>query len=77
MHNEGISALHEASRDEAIWGVEIKLFVVCTSTPVGSEWLASRPCRFTSGGKSPHYLLNRRLGGPQRRSRRFGENKIL
>jgi hypothetical protein len=28
-------------------------------------------------GKSPRYPLNRRLGGPQSRSGRFGEEKIL
>jgi hypothetical protein len=28
-------------------------------------------------GKSPRYPLDRRLGGPQSRSGRFGEEKIL
>jgi hypothetical protein len=32
------------------------------------SWLASRPCRFNLGGKSPRYSLGRRLSGPQSRS---------
>jgi hypothetical protein len=33
------------------------------------------PRRFTSQGKSPQYPLDRRLGGPQSRSGRSGEEK--
>jgi hypothetical protein len=42
----------------------------------GSEWLASRPGRFTPGER-PRYPLDRRLGGPQSRSGRRGEEKIV
>jgi hypothetical protein len=35
---------------------------------VGSEWSASRPVPFTPSERSPRYLLDRRLGGPQSRS---------
>jgi hypothetical protein len=44
-----------------------------TSALDGGEWSASRPCRFIPRGKSPRYPLDRRLGGPQGRSRRCGE----
>jgi hypothetical protein len=42
----------------------------------GGEWLSSRPCRFTLGGKRPRHLLYS-LGGPQSRSGRFGVEKNL
>ena len=38
------------------------------------EWLTSRPDRFTSGSEQ-HCPLNRKLGGPHRRSGRFGLKK--
>jgi len=41
----------------------------------GSGWSASRPGPFTPGGNNPHYPLDRRLGGPQSRSGRGGEEK--
>jgi len=37
---------------------------------LGTRWA------FYPQGKSPWYSLNRRLGGPQRRSGRGGEGKI-
>jgi hypothetical protein len=40
----------------------------------GGEWSVSRPRRFISGEKAPLYPLDRRLGGPQRRSGRRGES---
>jgi hypothetical protein len=43
----------------------------------GGEWSASRPRRFTPGGNRTRYPLDRRLGGPQNRSRRREEDKIL
>jgi hypothetical protein len=43
----------------------------------GGEWSASQPGRFTTGGKIPRYPLDRRLVGPQSRSERYGEEKIL
>jgi hypothetical protein len=51
--------------------------VLLTSALVGDEWSASRPCLFTPGGKNPRYLLDRMLCGPQRRSGRNEEVKIL
>jgi hypothetical protein len=39
-----------------------------TSALVGGGWSASRLGRFTPGGESPQYPLNRRLGWPQSRS---------
>jgi hypothetical protein len=41
----------------------------------GGKWSASRPGRSTSQGESPWYPLDRRLGGPQSRSRRGDEEK--
>jgi hypothetical protein len=40
----------------------------------GDEWSASRPGRFTPGGKGPRYLLNRRFrGGAQSQPGHCGE----
>jgi hypothetical protein len=39
------------------------------------EWSVSRPGRFTPKGKSPFYPLTRRLGGPQNKSGRGGEER--
>jgi hypothetical protein len=47
-----------------------------TSALAGGEWSASRPGYFTSG-KEPRYPSDRRLGGPQSRSGRLGEETIL
>jgi hypothetical protein len=44
-----------------------------TSVLDAGEWSASRLGRFTPRGKSLWYPLNRRLGGPQSRSGRGGE----
>jgi hypothetical protein len=41
------------------------------------EWSASGPGRFTPGGKSPRYPLDRRLGVPQSRPGLRGEEKII
>jgi hypothetical protein len=41
----------------------------------GGEWSASRPSLFTPQGKSFWYPLDRRLGGPQSRPGRGGEEK--
>jgi hypothetical protein len=46
-----------------------------TSALDGGEWSASRPGRFAPQGKSPWYPLDRRLGGPQSRAGRGGEEK--
>jgi hypothetical protein len=47
-----------------------------TST-LDEVWSASRSGRFTSQGKSPWYPLDMRLGGPQSRSERGGEERYL
>jgi hypothetical protein len=46
-----------------------------TSVLDGGEWSASRPGRITPQGKSSCYTSDRRLGGPQSRSGRGGEEK--
>jgi hypothetical protein len=46
-----------------------------TSALVGGEWSASRHGRFTHRKRVPFYPLDRRLGGPQSRSGRSGEEK--
>jgi hypothetical protein len=57
-------------------GVDVQKDVFLTLALVGGEWLASRPGRFTPG-KDPRYPLDRKLGGPQSRTGRHGEVKIL
>jgi hypothetical protein len=57
-------------------GVDVQIHIFLTSALAGGEWSASRTGRFTPGGKSPRYPLDR-LGGPQSRSARRGEEKIL
>jgi len=39
----------------------------------GGEWSASCPSRLTPGERAPRYPLDRRMGGPQRPSRRDGK----
>jgi hypothetical protein len=51
--------------------------VFLTSALVRGEWSASRPCCFTPGRKSPRNPLDRRFGGLQSRSGRYGEEKFL
>jgi hypothetical protein len=48
-----------------------------TSAIYEGEWSASPPGRFTHQEKSPWYPLDRKLGGPQNRSGRGGEEKNL
>jgi hypothetical protein len=43
------------------------------SAPDGVEWSASRTGRSTSGERTPCYPLDRRLGWPQSRSGRGGD----
>jgi hypothetical protein len=47
------------------WGVEVELHLFLASALDGGEWSASSP--------GPWYPLGRRLGGPQSRSGRGGE----
>jgi hypothetical protein len=56
-------------------GVAMYLHAFLTLAFGGGEWTASRPSRFTHQGKSPWYLMDKRLGGPQSRSGRGGEDK--
>jgi hypothetical protein len=58
------------------WGVEVYRHAFLTPALEGGEWSASRPGRFASRRKSPRYLLDRRLVGPQNRSGRGGDEKI-
>jgi hypothetical protein len=48
-----------------------------TSALDGGEWSASSPGRFTPKERAPRYPLDRRLGGPQSRYGRGGEEKNL
>jgi hypothetical protein len=52
--------------------VDAYIHVFLTSALFGGEMSASRLCRF-----APRYPLDRKLGGPQSRSERYGEVKIL
>jgi len=57
-------------------GVDVKLQAVYTSTLDGNQWSSSRSGRFTPWKKSFRYPLLRRMGGPQSRSGRVGQQKI-
>jgi hypothetical protein len=46
-----------------------------TSALGRGEWSASRSGRFTPRERAPRYPLDRRLGGPQNRSGRRGEEQ--
>jgi hypothetical protein len=54
----------------------IKYHAFLTSALDGGEWSVLRPGLFTSGQKTL-YPLDRRLGGPQSRSGRCGEEKYF
>ena len=53
--------------------VELEQHTFLTTTLLGGKWLTSCPGCFTARKE----LLNRRLGGPQNLSGRFGEEKNL
>jgi hypothetical protein len=53
-------------------GVDVQIHIFLTSALVESEWSASRSSRF-----APWFPLDRKLGGPQSRSGRRGEEIIL
>jgi hypothetical protein len=57
-------------------GVDVYIHIFLTSALVGGEWSASRLCRFTPG-KEPPVPIVQEVGGPQSRSGRYGEVKIL
>jgi hypothetical protein len=62
---------------KAYGGVDVWIHMFLTSALAGGVVTDSRPGRFTPRGKNTRYLLDRRLGGPQSRSGRRGEEKIL
>jgi hypothetical protein len=62
---------------EAYGGVYVYIHIFFTSALAGGEWSTSCPGRFTSRGKSPLYLLYRRLGGPQSRVDHAEKRKFL
>jgi hypothetical protein len=55
----------------------VQIHVFLTSALVGGEWSASSPSCFTPGEVAHRYPLDRRVGGPQNRPGRRGEEKIL
>jgi hypothetical protein len=61
---------------KAYGGADVYIHIFFTSVLAGGKWSASRPGRFTPGETAPPYPLDRRLGGPQYRSGRSGEEKI-
>jgi hypothetical protein len=50
---------------KAIGGVDVYIHNFWTSALAAGEWSASLLGRFTLGGKSPRYPLDRRLDGPR------------
>jgi hypothetical protein len=72
-----VSVLNQAPRYEDVWrsGGIAELFL--TRTLDGVEWSAPRPLPFYLRGNSPRYPLDRRLGGPQSRFGRCGEEQNL
>jgi hypothetical protein len=61
----------------AYWGVDAQIHLFLTSTVTAGEWSASRPGRFTHEERAPRYALDRRLGVPQGRSGRCGNENIF
>jgi hypothetical protein len=61
----------------AYGGVDVYIHIFLTSALVGGEWSVSRSGRFIFWEKLPRYPLDRSLGGPQSRSGRLGEKKVL
>jgi hypothetical protein len=57
--------------------VDALIDVFLTSTLVGGECSDLCPGSFISRGKSPRCPLDSRLGGPQKRSDRRGEERTL
>jgi hypothetical protein len=67
--------LTEHHATKAYWEWRYSSTHSLTSALDGGEWSHSRPGRFTLKGKSTWYPLARRLGGPQSRFGRGGEEK--
>jgi len=59
---------------KALEWVQVSLHSFLTAALDGGEWLTSGPSRFTPG-EEPGYRFNRKLGYPQSRSERLGEEK--
>jgi hypothetical protein len=59
---------------KAHWGVEVSFTHSLTVALDGGEWSAFVPAALTPGKKN-WYPFDRRLGGPQSRSGRGGEEK--
>jgi hypothetical protein len=57
--------------------VNVQTHILLTSALAGGKWSASRFGRFTPRERAPRDPLTRRFGGPQSRSGRHGEEKIL
>jgi hypothetical protein len=57
--------------------VNVWIHVFLNSVLGGGERSASRPGRFTTGERCPLCALDRKLSGPQNRTRRRGEEEIL
>jgi hypothetical protein len=58
-------------------GVDVESHIYMPSALVGGEWSAHAPAALPLGKKPPRCPLDRRLTGPQSRSGRRGEEKIL
>jgi hypothetical protein len=58
-------------------GMDVYIHIFLTSALAEGEWSAPRTCRFNSRGKSSQDPLDKRVGGPQSRSGRSGEEKTL
>jgi hypothetical protein len=66
-----VNEVHSWKRGE----MEVQLHAFLNSALDGDEWSASCSNRFNPGVRVPKYLLNWRLGVPQSRSGRGGEEK--
>jgi hypothetical protein len=62
---------------KAYGGVDVLIHVFLISALVGSQEVSYTPRTLYPRGKSPRYPLDRRLGGPQNRSGRRGEEENL
>jgi hypothetical protein len=65
--------MHDATK--VYGGVEIQIHTFLTSTLHEGKGSSSSPGRFIPGKRMLWYPLDRRLGGPQSRSGRGGEEK--
>jgi hypothetical protein len=69
--------LNYTQRNEDDGGMDIQIHVLLTSAVTEGEWPASCSWLFIRRGKEPRYPLHRWRDGPQSRSGRYGEVKIL